>query len=67
MRLRKRESDKKITDDFCETFKTKADCTGAMARMIAYCPLPLGVDEDDPRVQQIVLWCIENHPDGIAI
>lgn len=49
-----------ITDDFCETFKTKADCTGAMAGMIACCPLPLGVDENDPRVQQIVRWCKEN-------
>ena len=24
-----------LTDDFCETFSTKADCVGAMARIIA--------------------------------
>ena len=53
-----------ITDDFCETFATKADCTGAMARMIACLPLPLGVDENDPRVQQVIAWCRENYPDA---
>ena len=51
-----------ITADFIETFATKEDCRGAMARMMAQFSLPEGVDESDPRVQQIVLWCKENYP-----
>lgn len=52
-----------ITSDFIETFATKEDCTGAMARMIAQMPLPEGVDESHPRVKQIVQWCKENYPE----
>lgn len=54
-----------LTDDFCETFATKEDCVGAMARFIPVA-LPQGVDSDDPRVRQIVRWCRENFPGSYA-
>lgn len=52
-----------LTDDFCLTFATKDRCVGAMARIMAIAPLPLGVDTDDLRVRQIVQWCKENYPE----
>lgn len=55
-------SNQPITEDFIETFPTKEDCTGAMARMISKFSLPEGVNENDPKVQQIISWCKENYP-----
>jgi hypothetical protein len=49
-----------ITKDFCESFSTKEECTGFMARMIALFELPHGVDPNNSQVQQIVKWCKEN-------
>ncbi len=49
-----------VTQDFNETFATKADCTGFMARMIATGDLPEGVDPDNAHVKQVIQWCKEN-------
>lgn len=49
----------RITEDFCLTFRTKADCVGSMASFIPIM-LPLGVNPTDQRVKQIVEWCKEN-------
>lgn len=49
-----------VTQDFNETFATKADCTGFMARMIADGELPEGVDPDNEHVKQVIRWCREN-------
>jgi hypothetical protein len=47
-----------LTDDFCETFKAKEDCNCAMGGFFRF-GLPLGVDENDARVKQIVQWSHE--------
>lgn len=50
-----------VTEDFCDIFDSKEECVGAMARTVAVSGhLPEGVDPDNPRVKQIVLWCKEN-------
>lgn len=49
-----------VTQDFNETFATKADCTGFMARMIVDGELPEGVDPDNEHVKQVIQWCREN-------
>ena len=49
-----------VTQDFNETFATKADCTGFMARMIATGDLPEGVDPDNEHAKQVIQWCKEN-------
>jgi hypothetical protein len=47
-----------VTNEFCDTYKTKADCRGWSCSLIPSC-LPEGVDPTDPRVVQIVEWCKE--------
>jgi len=50
---------KEVTDEFCESYRTKDDCRdGWSAATIPYC-LPECVDPSDPRVIQIVEWCKE--------
>ena len=56
---------KETTDDFCECFASKKDCTGIMARLMASTELPDGVDPNDERVKQVIKWCQENsEPDA---
>lgn len=50
-----------ITSDFIGAFPNKDECKGAMARIIASCELPEGVNPDHPQVKQIIQWCKENY------
>lgn len=52
------------TNEFCETFQRKEDCTGFYCWLIPSC-LPDGVDPSDPRVIQIVKWCKENIEESV--
>ena len=48
---------KLVTDDFVAAFRTDDDCHGIMARLsVEFYPdgLPLGVDPNDERVQQVI-------------
>ena len=51
---------KQITDEFCECFSDKNECKGIMSRIIGTGELPEGVDPNDARVKQIIIWCEEN-------
>lgn len=48
-----------ITQEFCEAYPDKASCSGWCASLIPH-TLPEGVNPYDPRVKQIVRWCLEN-------